>query len=212
MDWVVFSTIAVPVGAVILLMVVPSRRVNLVRYIAGSTGFVLFILSLLIFVKYQFADGDLRFELQLDWLENVAFLGDKGITYHLAIDGMSAPLVLLTGIIIFTGCFISWNIDYRNKDYFILLLLLVSGVYGVFVSIDLFFFFFFYELAVLPMYLLIAVWGSSSNFGTFTRTKEYGAMKLMLYLVAGSVLVFIAIFATFVEAGLGTSTSSAPAA
>jgi len=90
------------------------------------------------------------------------------------------------------------------KDYFVLLFILVSGVYGVFLSHDLFFLFFWYEVAVLPMYLLIAVWGSSSNFGTFTRTKEYGAMKLMLFLVGGSVLIFIAMFATFVEADIGT--------
>ena len=76
-----------------------------------------------------------------------------------------------------------------------------SGVYGVFVVRDLFFLFFFYELAVLPMYLLIGVWGSSTDFGTFLRTKEYGAMKLMLYLIAGSVLVWIGILALYVEAG-----------
>ncbi|MFQ6019693.1 MAG: NuoM family protein [Dehalococcoidia bacterium] len=204
MEWVVFSTIALPVAAAALLMAIPSRQVNLVRYIAVATGSVLFLISLIIFAKYQFADGGLRFETQLPWLENVAFLGDNGITYHLGVDGVSAPLVLLTGIVILAGCFVSWNIEYRNKDFFILLLLLVSGVYGVFVSIDLFFFFFFYELAVLPMYLLIAIWGASSDFGTFLRTKEYGAMKLVLYLVAGSVLVFIAIFATFVEAGQGS--------
>ena len=131
-------------------------------------------------------------------------LGENGITLHLAVDGIAAPMVLLTGIVILAGVFISWNIDYRNKDYFILLFALVAGVFGVFVSQDLFFLFFFYEVAVLPMYLLIAVWGASSNFGTFVRTKEYGAMKLVLYLVAGSVLIFIAIFATFTEAGQGT--------
>jgi NADH-quinone oxidoreductase subunit M len=77
-------------------------------------------------------------------------------------------------------------------------------VFGVFVSLDLFFLFFFYELAVLPMYLLIGVWGSSSSFRDFARSKEYGAMKLMLYLVGGSVLVWISLLAIFVEAGLGT--------
>src|SRR3972149_1299639 len=75
---------------------------------------------------------------------------------------------------------------------------------GGVVSQALFFLFFWYEVAVLPMYLLIAVWGASSDFGTFTRTKEYGAMKLVLYLVAGSVLIFIAIIATFVQADIGT--------
>ena len=134
----------------------------------------------------------------------MAFLGKDGISLHLAVDGISVPMVLLTGIVIFAGCLVSWNIEYRNKDFFILLLLLVSGVFGVFQSQDLFFFFFFYELAVLPMYLLIGVWGASSNFGTYVRTKEYGAMKLTMYLVGGSVLVFIGIFATFVEAGQGT--------
>ena len=92
----------------------------------------------------------------------------------------------------------------RVKDFFMLFFLLVAGVYGVFVSLDLFFLFFFYELAVLPMYLLIGVWGSSSDFGTFLRPKEYGAMKLMLYLVAGSILVWVAILAVYVEGGMGT--------
>ena len=77
-------------------------------------------------------------------------------------------------------------------------------MFGVFVSLDLFFLFFFYELAVLPMYPLIGVWGSSSTFKTFIRTKEYGAMKLMLFLVAGSVLIWIALLAIFVEANAGT--------
>jgi NADH-quinone oxidoreductase subunit M len=104
----------------------------------------------------------------------------------------------------FAGTLISWKIDTKNKDFFILFFLLTAGVFGTFSSLDLFFFFFFYELAVLPMYLLIGYWGSSSQFPKFIRTKEYSAMKLMLMLVAASVLIFIGIFATFAEAGLGT--------
>src|SRR3990172_7818217 len=140
-------------------MLIPSRYPQLVRGFAAASGFAMFALSVLTFARYEFeGERGLRFDLQLDWLENVAFLKENGITLHLAVDGISAPLFLL-----------------------------VSGVFGVFLSFDLFFLFFFYEVAVLPMYLLIAVWGASSDFGTFTRTKEYGAMKLMLYLVAGSV-------------------------
>lgn len=205
MDWVLFALIAIPVGAALVFMLIPSRYPQLVRNVAVVSAFALFVLSVLVFVKYEFEGGNgLRFDLQLDWLENVAFLGENGITYHLAVDGISAPMVLLTGIVIFAGVFISWNIDYRNKDYFVLLFLLVSGVFGVFLSLDLFFLFFFYEVAVLPMYLLIAVWGASSKFSTFSRTKEYSAMKLVLYLVGGSALIFVGIFATFVEAGQGT--------
>ena len=127
-----------------------------------------------------------------------------GITLALGVDGISALMVLLTGIVMFTGVLVSWNVTHRSKDFFILYFLLLSGVFGVFVSLDLFFLFFFYELAVLPMYLLIGVWGSSSDFRTFVRTKEYGAMKLMLYLVAGSVLIWIALMAIFAQADLGT--------
>ncbi len=205
MEWGLFALIALPLGTTLVFMLIPSRYPQLVRYTALAAAVSMFLMSLLVFIRYEFEGGNgLRFDLQLDWLENIAFLGENGITLHLAVDGIAAPMVLLTGIVILAGVFISWNIAYRNKDYFILLFALVAGVFGVFVSQDLFFLFFFYEVAVLPMYLLIAVWGASSNFGTFVRTKEYGAMKLVLYLVAGSVLIFIAIFATFVEAGQGT--------
>ena len=104
----------------------------------------------------------------------------------------------------FGGALISWKIEHHNKDFFILFWVLVAGVFGTFASLDLFFFFFLYEVAVLPMYLLIAVWGSSSAFPTFARTKEYSAMKLTIMLVAASILIFIGIFAVFNEAGLGT--------
>jgi NADH-quinone oxidoreductase subunit M len=202
--WLLFATIAVPLTTALTIMAIPSTYKQQVRWVATAAGFTMFVLSVIIFAVYNYEEGGLQFDLRLRWLENVAFLGKNGITLHLAVDGISVPLVLLTGIVIFAGCLISWNIQYRNKDFFILLMLLVSGVFGVFQSADLFFFFFFYELAVLPMYLLIGVWGASSDFGTYVRTKQYGAMKLTLYLVAGSALVFIGIFATFAEAGRGT--------
>src|SRR3990170_6646951 len=199
--YVLLATIAVPLLAALALVAVPSRYPNVVRVIAVATGFALFGLSTYAFFAYQVENGEqFQFQLRWDWIENVGFLGDQGITLHLGIDGIGAPMVLLTGIVAFAGTLVSWKIDYRNKDFFILFMVLVSGVFGVFTSLDLFFWFFFYELAVLPMYLLIGVWGASSVFPTFVRTKEYGAMKLTLYLVAGSVLVWIAILAFYVEA------------
>ncbi len=202
--WLLFANITVPIAAALVIMAIPSAYKQHVRLVATGAALVMFVLSVIIFAGYNYEEGGLQFDMRLHWLENVAFLGKNGISLHLAVDGISVPLVLLTGIVILSGCLISWKIEYRNKDVFVLLLLLVSGVFGVFESMDLFFFFFFYELAVLPMYLLIGVWGASSNFGTYVRTKEYGAMKLTMFLVGGSVLVFIGIFATFVEANQGT--------
>ena len=138
------------------------------------------------------------------YMDCVPGTATPGIALKLGVDGISALMVMLTGIVMFTGVLVSWSVTHRPKDFFVLYFLLLAGVFGVFVSLDLFFLFFFYELAVLPMYLLIAVWGSSTDFATFVRTKEYGAMKLMLYLVAGSVLIWIALMAIFAQADLGT--------
>jgi NADH-quinone oxidoreductase subunit M len=205
MEYVLLALLAIPFAGALIFIVIPSQYPNVVRFVALAGGAAMFALSLLVFIAYQYEnESGLRYALQWVWLENIGFLGENGITLHLAVDGIAAPMVLLNGIVVLAGVFVSWNITYKNKDYFVLLFLLVAGVYGVFLAQDLFFFFFFYEVAVLPMYLLIAVWGASSDFGTFIRTKEYGAMKLVLYLVAGSVLIFIGIFATFVEAGIGT--------
>jgi NADH-quinone oxidoreductase subunit M len=205
MEYVLLALIVIPLAVCPLFMVIPSQYPQLARYLAALAGGTLFALSLLLFVAYEFDGGSgLRYELQWTWLENIGFLGENGITFYLALDGIGAPMVLLNGVVIFAAVFVSWNLADRTKDFFVLLFLLVAGVYGVFISQDLFFFFFWYEVAVLPMFLLIAVWGASSEFKTFSRTKEYGAMKLTLMLVGGSVLIWIAIMALFIEAGAGT--------
>ena len=208
-SYVLFVIIVLPLVGAGVLMAVPGRQLGVVRWVASLFALAVMLLSFYVFLVYylQYRDaGGLQFLRTWKWLELPGSwpLGEQGITLSLGVDGISSPMVLLTGIVMFTGVLISWTIVDRAKDFFILYFLLLSGVFGVFVTLDMFFFFFFYELAVLPMYLLIGVWGSSTTFRTFIRTKEYGAMKLMLYLVAGSVLVWIAIMAVFVEAGLGT--------
>ena len=194
--YVLLGTIAAPLIAALLLMAVPSATLRPQRVITGAASTIMFALSIYAFVAYDYGAGGLQMELRWAWLENIAFLGENGISLYLANDGFAAPMMLLTGLVIFAGTLISFKITTRTKDFFILLYVLVAGVFGVFVSQDLFFFFFWYEVAVLPMYLLIAVWGS-------TR-REYGAMKLTLMLVAASVMVWIGIFAIFHEAGVGT--------
>ena len=121
------------------------------------------------------------------FIEQYNWLPQLGISLHFGVDGMSAPLVLLTGVVMFTGVLISWGRmnTHRHsgspREFFAFLFLLAGGVFGVFVSLDLFVLFFFYEIAVFPMYLLIAIWG-------WVKTREYAAMKLTLYLFIGSVV------------------------
>ncbi len=188
----------------LVLVFVPSERKDLVRQLSVLSALAMFIISVYVFVAYEVGDEQFSFLLRYNWIENVGVLGENGISLRLGIDGIAAMMILLNGVVTLAGTLISWKIEHKNKDFFILFMLLTAGVFGTFSALDLFAFFFFYELAVLPMYLLIAVWGSSTRFPTFVRTKEYSAMKLMIVLVGASVLLFLGFFATFMEAGLGT--------
>ena len=165
--------------------------------------------SILLFLCYDQNVGGLQF------VERLPIIPSIGIAYYLASDGISLTLVLLTAIILITGFLASWGIPSRSKEFYILLLLLVTGVFGVFVTFDLLLFFLFYELAVLPMYLLIGVWGSSAKVeprGIFANairmtglgSKEYGAMKLTLYLLIGSAFILIGFLALYSLSGLHT--------
>ena len=197
-SYVLMALVIVPFGWGVLLAFLPRERLQHIRLTSAAVALVVLGLTAYVFLVYDTAAGGYQFIQEFQWLDSL------GITLSLGVDGISVPMILLTGIVMFTGVLISWNVEHRAKEFFVLFFLLVAGVFGVFVSLDLFFFFFFYELAVMPMYLLIGIWGSSSDFGTFLRPKEYGAMKLMLYLVAGSVLVWVALIAVFVEGGIGT--------
>ena len=194
--YIVLATLAAPLLAALIILFIPSGQKMAIRYVSAFFAAVMLGLSIYIFVAYQVDGEKIQMTLKWVWVENTAFLGKDGITLHLAVDGISAPMALLTGIVAFAGTITSWKLNYRPKDFFILYFTLLAGVYGTFFSFDLFFFFFFYELAVMPLYLLIGVWGS-------TR-KEYGALKLTMMLVGGSVLIWIGIFAVFHEANLGT--------
>jgi NADH-quinone oxidoreductase subunit M len=193
------------VGAV-LIMFTARRNPLAVRLIATVATAISTVISLWVFAAYDRVAAGFQFG------ERIALVPPLGISYELGADGIGALMVLLTSIIIFAGVFASWTVAVRSQEFYALLLALVTGVYGVFVSLDLFVFFLFYELAVLPMYLLIGIWGSSGEVrprGIFAwayretgvGTKEYAAMKLTLYLLFGSAFILVGIFALYVAAG-----------
>ncbi|MEW6158713.1 MAG: NADH-quinone oxidoreductase subunit M [Verrucomicrobiota bacterium] len=128
--------------------------------------------------------------VRLPWIRSL------GIEFYLGADGISQVLVLLTGLAAVAGILFSWNIEHRAKEFFAFYLALIGGVYGVFLSFDLFLLFVFYELAIIPKYFLIAIWGSTN--------REYGAMKLALYSFIGSAMVLIGIIAAYVISGAKT--------
>jgi NADH-quinone oxidoreductase subunit M len=179
-----------PVVALAAILVIPARHATAIKTVAALGGLAACGLCALLYAGFDPAAPGYQFVEQAPWIPGV------GIEWHNGVDGISLPLLILTAIVFLTGVLVMWELQERVKEYFAFMTLLVTGVFGVFMALDLFFFLFFYEVAVLPMYLLIAVWGS-------TR-KEYGAMKLTLYLLAGTALVVPAVLAIYWAAGMGT--------
>ena len=194
--YVLIALCLLPLGVALSLFLVPTRVRSITIFLTGTSSLVMMALSFYVFFKYAFHGEQFQGVLAWTWMQNVGLLGEKGIQLKVGVDGIGASLVLLTGVVVVPATWVTWKIQDRMKDYFILLYLVTAGVYGAFVILDLFFWFLFYEMALMPMYLLIGVWGS-------TR-KEYGAMKLMMMLLAGSIFIFTVIFAIFSHVGAGT--------
>ena len=180
-----------PLVAGLIIFLIPKDRKSEVRVTALVAASITLFLSIWVYVSYNIPLGGYQLLEKINWLPAL------GISYHVGLDGMNAPLVLLTGLVMFTGVLISWGIDDRPREFFGFLFILATGVLGVFVTLDLFMLFFFYEIAVFPMYLLISIWG-------WKETREYAAMKLTLYLFIGSVIAMVGALAMYFTSGLGT--------
>src|SRR4030066_1965616 len=190
MQFPILSVIVLtPIIAGMLILLIPSDRKNEVRVLALAAAIIALFLSGWVYFNYDISAGGYQFLEKYNWLPQL------GISYYVGVDGMNAPLVLLTGVVMFTGVLISWGIDDRPREFFAFLFILATGVFGVFVAQDLFMLIFFYEIAVFPLFLLISIWG-------WVKTREYAAMKLTLYLFIGSVVSLVGALAIVFEAGL----------
>lgn len=178
-----------------LVLVLPKNSNAAVKWVSAACSAATLALSVFVFSAYDRGAGGMQFVERLDWIPSM------GISYLNGIDGFAAPMLLLTGIVFFTGVVSMWELDFRVKEFFALFILLVIGVYGMFMALDLFFIFVWFDVSLLPMYLLIVIWGSSA--------REYGAMKLTLYLLFGSALILPGII--YLAAVSGLETFSLPA-
>lgn len=203
-----------PIVAAVVMLFIDSKQRDLIRGIAITAAAIVLTLSAAVYFGYnnsvqsgavkaeldaiEQSDSPFKatemFERSLAFEENLPWVSALGINYHLGVDGLNAPMVLLTGMVTVAGVLISWRIEDRTREFMAFFMLLVAGVYGVFVAIDMFVLFFFYELAIFPMYLLIATWG-------WVKLREYAAMKLTLYILIGSVIALVGVIAMFFVAG-----------
>lgn len=167
-------TIYVSFGGALVALLLGGRSAAAARWSALLTALAGWAITLFAAVNFAPAAG-------MQTLVDAPWIAEFGVRYHLAADGISLTLVVLTGLAATAGVLFSWNIAERPGEFFAFYLALIGGVYGVFLSADTVLFFVFYEIAIVPKYFLIAKWGSTN--------REYGAMKLALYSFAGSALV-----------------------
>lgn len=177
-----------PVVAALILVFVPKDEHKLIKSVAAIGTFISLFLSLYVYFAYDKSVGGLQFVVQHPWIK------DLGVTFFLAVDGISLPMLLLTNLIGFSAVFASWNINNRPREFFILLMILITGVMGTFIAHDLFIFLLFYEVVVIPIYVMVVIWGSSKRV-----TKEYAGMKLTIYLLIGSAFLLVGVIALFVK-------------
>jgi len=217
-DYILLYILFAPFAGAIALLFASNRQPMLVRGIAAVSAGISLVASLYLFYAYDPVKGGFQFIHKFEWSRQL------GIALHLGVDGIGTPLVLASSILLFAGIFVSWHIKDRTKEFYIWLLILAAATIGVFMSLDLFFLYFFYEMSVIPMYLLLGMWGSHTKkylemtdqeglkqrdsvgfiFNFAANSKEYAAMKLVLFLSAWAVVALMGILLIYRYSGLNT--------
>lgn len=188
-----------PVLGMIIILMMPKGQEKLIKIITLLVTFVQMIIAGFIWSGYNYSlngindPNTFQFVEKLPWIyvSGVSWLSTIKIDYYVGIDGISAPMILLTALVGFIAALSSWNINKSVKGYFALYLLLVTGMMGVFVSLDFFLFYIFWEVMLLPMYFLIGIWGGPR--------KEYAAIKFFIYTLFGSVFMLLVMIGLYLS-------------
>lgn len=195
------AILLLPAAAVVAMFLVRGDKPKVIRGIAFTATLLGLLLAIFVTATFKgLPDTGAGTEVAAPGhvykhVISVPWVPDLGLQFKLGVDGMGVAMVLLTALTIFTGTIVSFSIKERVKEYYINLLALVTGVFGVFTALDLFFYYFFYELAVIPMFLLIGNWGSTTR----TQNRDYASMKLVLMLTTGAVLALVGLLAMYVK-------------
>jgi NADH-quinone oxidoreductase subunit M len=183
-----------PLLAALALIVVPRNFRVIIRAIAVLATLISAALAVKMFCQYAGATPDAdgyRFVQQIPWVESL------GISYHVGVDGLNVGLILMGAIVAFAAALCSWEIQTREKEFYILLLVMTGGILGAFASLDLFFFYFLHELALVPTFIMIGVWGRGEK-------KNYATFQITLYLSIGALIALIGLIALYLQSGANT--------
>jgi NADH-quinone oxidoreductase subunit M len=180
-----------PLLAALVLMLVPRNYRVIIRAIAVLATLIPAVLAVKMFCQFVPGANGYQFEQQIPWVESL------GISYHVGVDGLNVGLILMGAIVAFAAALCSWEIQTREKEFYILLLVMAGGILGAFASLDLFFFYFLHELALVPTFIMIGVWGRGEK-------KNYATFQITLYLSIGALIALIGLIALYLQSGANT--------
>lgn len=198
LSWITF----LPIIGMIIVLLIPKEARSAMKWTAVGITFLQVVLAVMIYANFNYNLGGINSQEGMQFVEKAKWIDIKGVSwfgrvqieYFLGADGISVPMVILTALISFVAVIASWKIDKALKGYIAMLLLLDTGMMGVFVALDFFLFYVFWELMLLPMYFLIGVWGGPR--------REYAAIKFFLYTLVGSVLMLLAMIALYISVSI----------
>src|SRR6516162_333464 len=180
-----------PLLAALVLVLVPRNYRVIIRSVAVLATFVSAVLAVKMFCQFVPGTNGYQFEQQIPWVESL------GISYHVGVDGLNVGLILMGAIVAFAAALCSFEIQSREKEFYILLLVMSGGILGAFASLDLFFFYFLHELALVPTFIMIGVWGRGEK-------RNYATFQITLYLSVGALIALLGLIALYVQSGANT--------
>ncbi len=180
-----------PLVTALLLCLVPRDYRFVMRLVTVVVTFIVMVLAVKMFWRFDANAPGYQYEQQAAWVKSL------GISYHVGVDGLNAGLILMGAVVAFAASLASWEIREREKEFYILLLVMTGGILGAFSSLDLFFFYFFHELALVPTFIMIGVWGRGDD-------KNRAAFQITLYLSLGALISLVGLIALYLRSGANT--------
>ena len=183
--------LGIPLLAAVLLIFVPGNYRVIIRAIALVATFIPMLLAVKMFCRFVPGLDGYQFDQQIPWVESL------GISYHVGVDGLNVGLILMGAVVAFAATCCAWEIQTREKEFYILLLVMAGGILGAFASLDLFFFYAFHEFALVPTFIMIGIWGRGER-------KNYATFQITIYLSIGALLALLGLIALYVQSGAHT--------
>lgn len=184
------ALVVIPLIGALITLALPKERPELIKRFALLVSVIPLALVALMLGGFEFGSAEMQYVVDVDWIPTI------GASFKLGVDGLSYPMLWLTGIVSVLAIVASWTIDHREKEFFAWMLALQTAMYGVFLALDYVLFFVFWELLLVPMYFIIGIWGG--------ERREYAAIKFFIYTLAGSAILLVGILAAYLSTGAQT--------